>query len=281
MDFRKEISLCLLEESEPGKFLQQAFELHQKAHPKTGFAQLARKMGFTSRSFVRQLALGTRRPNLQNYRQIAQGFGFSKEATEYFGLLIDLHRNSQPSPAQEKTLHEAEIKLRKSLQKNIKHIRKTDPVPFERWPFIYASLGSFQEGRSLKEIVQISGQAPKVCVEILNHLVEKELVRWDSKLDRYFPCEDVIDIGELGHSRVLKDLYKTISLEAMKRVETDLQNENSLFHSAVFSVPKEKMPQLTKDLQALLASYAATSEVSSGQELALLSASMIPLRRLR
>jgi len=278
IELKRQLAKCLLEAANPSKFLQRAFAVLCEAHPKTSFADLARKMGFSSRSFVRQLMIGNRRPNLQNCRQISQGLGLSSEASDYFELLI-VAENQQLDPvAFDKKLNEAELKLRRSLDKGVRQIRKTDPIPFERWPFIYASLGSPKQGRTLPEIVEMSGQNKTVCFEILEALQKKEMIHWDSKQQRYFAKEEIIEIGELGNSKILKNLYKLIALETLRRVDSDLSGGQALFHSSVFSVRKEQMPQLTKDLNKVLSAYMCSAEDSEGQELAMLCGGLIPLR---
>lgn len=274
--FQKEISLCLLESKDAKGFVIKAFDIFLQAHPKANYAELARAMGFASRSFVRQLSLGEKAPNLSNHQRIALGLRLSSEASEFFSLMIE-KENYGPSTNLQRRVENAELKLRRSLEKNIRRVRKTDPVPFEKWPFIYASLGSLHQGRKLKDIVRISKQDENVVLEILDYLVKKNIVDFDQKSNRYFPKEDIIDIGELGHSRVLKSLFKQASMEALRRVDTEMSHEESLFHSSVFSVRRDQMPNLTKDLQKLLAQYAASAEDSNGEQLAVLSAAMVTI----
>lgn len=276
--FQKEISLCLLESVDAKSFAVKAFRIYLEAHPKASFAELARSMGFSSRSFVRQLSLGIRVPNSSNHHQIAKGLKMSLEAGEFFALLIEKQRVGG-SLTLDKKMASSELKLRRSLDKNIQRIRKTDPVPFERWPYVYASLGSVKVGRSFKDIIHMSGQDPKVTSDILDFLVQKNLITWDDTMQKYFPKTEMIDIGELGNSRILKSLYKHISMEALRRVDVDIANKESLFHSSVFSIRRDQMPNLTRDLQKLLASYAATAEDSEGKEIAMLSAAMVPMNR--
>lgn len=88
----------------------------------------------------------------------------------------------------------------------------------------------------------------------------------------------MIDIGELGSSPILKNLYKMISLEALRRVDTDMAKREALFHGSVFSVEKENLPKIADELQNLLSSYAARSEQSTGTQLALLCTSLVPLK---
>lgn len=276
--FQKELSLCLLESKDAKGFVIKAFGIFLQAHPKSNYAELARVMGFASRSFVRQLSLGEKAPNLSNHQRIALGLRLSSEASEFFSLMIE-KESYGPSVHLEKRVENAELKLRRSLEKNIRRVRKTDPVPFEKWPFIYASLGTIHQGRSLNEIVKISGQEEPVVSEILSYLVKKNIVDWDEKLNRYFPKEDLIEIGELGNSRILKSLFKQTSMEALRRVDYDMSQNDSLFHSSVFSVRRDQMPNLTRDLQKLLAQYAASAEDSNGEQLAVLSAAMVPLQK--
>lgn len=275
---QQNLSECLLETTDLTEFVTKAFALYLDAHPRANYAGLARRMAFTSRSFVRQLALGTRRPNLTNYRKISAGLELTDEATEYFGLLLEKQKGNHGTIRSKRRIVDAEIKLRRSMQKKVIRSRKTDVIPFERWPFIYAALGTLQEGRTIPEIMRISGQDPKTCLEILDHLVKKELVTFDIRLQKYFPKAEMVELGELGESRVLKNLFKLLNIEAVRRIETELNKDNTLFHSSIFSVQADQLPHLAKDLQKVLSSYAAKAEDSKGEVLALLNASMIPLK---
>ncbi|MGZ5279130.1 MAG: hypothetical protein ACXWC9_04265 [Pseudobdellovibrionaceae bacterium] len=275
--FQKEMSLCLLESRDAKGFVVKAFGIFMQAHPKTSFAEMARTMGFASRSFVRQLSLGEKAPNLANHQRIALGLRMTSEACDFFSTLIE-KQHFGSSPQLDKKIEAAELKLRRSLEKNVRRIRKTDPVPFERWPYIYASLGSRLEGRSYKDILRISGQEPSVVTEILQHLVQNEIIDWDEKQKKYYPKEEVIDIGELGNSRILKSLFKQTTMEALRRVDSELGSREALFYNSIFSVRRSQMPDLTRDLQKLLSQYASSAENSNGEEIAILSAAMLPLR---
>jgi transcriptional regulator with XRE-family HTH domain len=281
-DMRREISQRLLKAKDASQFVQEAFALlasRQGPSSKMNFAELARKMGFRSRSFVRLLAIGERRPNLQNFRRIAVGLGLTPEETEYFGLLLERERSPAVSIRFTKRLDEAELKLRRNLQKSLRRFRGTDPIPFERWPFIYAALGPVNVGRTREDIIRLSGQDPRVCIQILDDLVKRELVTFEPKRQRYFAKDEMIDIGELGSSKTLKSLFQLLSLEAVRRVDSDLSSDHSLFHSSVFSVRADRLPELTRELQRVLAQFAASAEDADGDNLALLNATLIPHHR--
>src|SRR5688572_13045052 len=116
-ELSRQLAAMLLEEREASVFVQKALATYFTAKPKETFASLARRMGFASRSFVRSLATGKRRPNLLNFRQIAKGLGLSVDATTYLGLLIETRDNDQIGLRAE--LNASELKLRKSVEKRV------------------------------------------------------------------------------------------------------------------------------------------------------------------
>lgn len=277
-DFNTELIKCLLAADTASQFLQEALSVLKAFKPKMGFADLSRKMGFSSRSFVRLLFLGKRKPNLKNYRQIAQGLGLSKEATRYFSLLLEKEQSKfQSRLALDSELIQSKEKLCKFLQRKSNRMESTSFLPYEKWPYIYASLGSLEKGHTLDEIKNLSGETRESCLDILQVLLSKGLSIYDEKSQCYRPTENMLEIGELGQSIIFKKLYRTNTLRNLSRLDREFNNPQAVFYTSVFSVKKKDLAKLTKSLQEVLAAYASEAEDGEGDELAILSSALLPL----
>lgn len=274
-----ELARLLLEEKDPSFFLQRAFELRKKEQPGTSYALLARRMGFASRSFVRLLIEGKRRPNPRNFKKIADGLGLSSTAAAYFGLLVEQQNQKIMRPSFAQELNAAELKVRSSLRRrSLGKYSKNDPVPFAEWPFVYAALGEKEKGgRTLEQISERSGRSEQQCEQILRFLESKGMVK--SSGDCFQATEDFIHVGELTKSQVMKRFYSDNAVELARRVHTNLSSPDSLFYSSVFSVEKRRLPELARELRKLLVSFSSEFEEGKGEELAVLTTGLIPVHR--
>lgn len=283
MPFSVELSTklikCLLDADSTSDFLQKSLFVLRTPKRKVSFADLSRKMGFSSRSFVRLLFLGERKPNLTNYRQISQGLGLTKEATHYFGLLLEKeqlefkHRRSLDAE-----LAQSKIKLHKFLQKKSQLTSTSSFLPYEKWPFIYAALGTTKKGHTLQEIAKLSGETPEKCSEILQLLISRGIATFDEKSNCYRPIQEVLEFGELGQNTIFKRLYQNSTIKTISRIERDFNNPQTLFYTSVFSVKKKDLVKLAKSLQELLQTYTSEAENSEGDELAILSTALVPIK---
>lgn len=277
---RLDIMSCLLKAKNSEEFLALAFDALKKSNPRIGFAQLARRMGFSSRSFVRQLVLGQRRLNLTNYKQVASGFKLNAEATRYLGLLIEseCEKNTSIRKKLPTELKHTREKLSKSLSKNVKSVKQNHVIGYEKWPLIYAALGSQEKGRSLSDIIKLTGEPHSVCDEILEKLVVNGLARKCSFTSVYFPSDDIIHLGELGHDKIFQRFFRENLNRNLIRLEREFNHPMSLFYSSAFSVKKADLPDLTKALQDVLEKYMVENETAEGDEIAVLSATLLPVQ---
>lgn len=271
---QRSLSIHLLESQSLDEFIKGAFDIYKEYNPKTSYSELARKMGFSSRSYVRQIFLCQKKLNRNNYHLVAQGLQLSKEASHYLRLKIDQNKKVHNI---DKKIKDAELKLRKSLTKKTRSWRKNEIFQLQSWPYVYSALGSSQDGRGVEDIIKITGLNEKEVTYILDCLYEKKLIGKKLNNQKYYPLSEFIDLGELSNSVLLNKLFRKITHSAFKIMDENKEDDNMLFHSAVFSVNRKELPELTKKLQDLLVEFASESEDSDSSELAHLSLAFMPV----
>ncbi|OFZ47545.1 MAG: hypothetical protein A2381_10165 [Bdellovibrionales bacterium RIFOXYB1_FULL_37_110] len=266
---KEDLQKLLLECKSYDEFLRKAFSYLQKENKIFNYSELARRGGFPSRSYVRQLILGQKHITWHSLEGICQAFDLTGLSKKYFIVLWEI---SNIKNKEKKIKYHSKLAgLTKQIQGKKTQI-DTSMYELEDWPLIYASLGSEQEGASLVNIQQRSKLDLKQCVLILKLLEEKGVARQVNS--HYFPISNHIALNELGGDQFFKK-YFIKKLEALKkRAEKYFTSEQDLFFQSTTCIPLKKIKQFRQDLRELLLEYIDTIESADGDTTVSLLVSM-------
>lgn len=276
-DPKKLMIQCLLKANDPTHFVQEAFRALNSQMRKTTYAALARKMEFKSRSFVRQLVEGSKKPNLSNYKQIGKGLGLSTSGLRYLELLIE--KQIKPVEQHHKIfieLQELRNKLNRSLDRSILEKKGSHLISLDAWPYVYASLGETEVGKSLEDISLLSKTSIQNCQHILDALIKQNMAGYNSVTQFYYATASVINIGALGENAFFKKHFQSSAQRALNLSDKNFDSPDTLFYTSVFSVKKKDLPKLATQLQQVMSQYMIESEHAAGDELAVLTTSLMP-----
>ncbi|OFZ23103.1 MAG: hypothetical protein A2202_08270 [Bdellovibrionales bacterium RIFOXYA1_FULL_36_14] len=266
---KEDLQKLLLECKSYDDFLRKAFSYLQKENKIFNYSELARRGGFPSRSYVRQLILGQKNITWHSLDGICQAFDLTGLSKKYFTVLWEMSSIKN----KEKT-----IKFNSKLLSLTKQIRgkktqiDTSLYELEDWPVVYASLGSEQEGASLNHIQERSKLDPKQCILILNHLEEKGLVRKSNT--HYYPISNHIALNEMGSDQFFRKYYIK-KLDALKiRAEKNFISDKDLYFQSTTCIPAKQIKKFRQDLRELLLEYVDTIESTDGDTTVSLLVSM-------
>ncbi|MES2854725.1 MAG: hypothetical protein V4692_02625 [Bdellovibrionota bacterium] len=240
--------------------------------PKNSYAEIARRAGFASRNFPREIACGHRKVSAKSIPKLCRALGFKGDSAKYFTLLASLENPQIDSDLRSRDeIKESLTKLRGRLTRSPlsrKDVADTSIYLIEEWPTIYAALGTFEHGASLDDIILRSGFGEAKCEKILVAMESRSLVRKDG--DRFYAINGHLIFSE----KIDKGAFKKYFAKGLKKLETAAEDsfnaDDKLFFQSSFSVSTARMPELKKELRELILKFVDESEQSDGDRVSTL-----------
>jgi uncharacterized protein (TIGR02147 family) len=242
---------------------------HSTKDHRKSYAAFARKAGFSTRSYPREVCLGIRKITAKTLPGFIAGLCLKGDAAKCFRDMAALEYPELNFENLETDVLLARIeKLKKNLTK-----KRTQPVFSQRtsifknwqWPYVFSALGSEERGATLQDLEQRL-QLPAADVShILNELVEANMIRIEG--DQVFPISEKLVFKEDGNGGAFRDFFlKTIkSAEHSARVNFAANDE--LYFNSVFSIPTERLPEFKNELRSLLLNFIQDSEDPNGSSI--------------
>jgi hypothetical protein len=163
-----------------------------------GWADIARRGGFASRSFPREVVLGKKRLTLLSLPKFIKGLGLNADLADYLRILVEIeHPDCRTKVMDEGKLH----LLRSNLCQRILNKRSANKAPVDsgyriaQLPLVYAALGTTETGATLNQIEVRTGLTEGQTVEILSHAVHVGIV--EKRGARYFAQQNHLNIQNL------------------------------------------------------------------------------------
>ncbi len=242
-------------------------------HTRRSYAEVARRAGFSSRSYPRDVTEGRRRLTLRALPSLVRGLQLDSRLVEFFQLLyFQEFPDECPPTSARRSPTETEKRLRTRLDRarirarNGK-IRKEIPAevlvaPEEireettRYLFeILASLGETQTGATLEEISRITGLTKTTLTPILEFAQRSDLVRFETQTNRYLPSSGHLNLTGMPKNELIRAIY----MQALQRTRTAAEkaytSEEALFYVSALSVAKKNLPALKRELREVLLKY--------------------------
>lgn len=256
---KDDVQQILLECSCLGEFLKQSYS-YLKAESKIfNYSELARRGGFSSRSYIRQVILGEKNITWSSLDGICKAFDLSGDTKKYFTILWEM---SSLSDSKELAKYQKKLlTLTKQILRK-KDIRDTSIYETEEWPLVYASLGSETGGASLEEIRKRSKLDSKHCVKILEMLDENDLIK--NRNERYYPVCNHIALDKLGNDQFFKKYFIKKLNRLKKKTEESFNSDKDLFFQSTTCISSKKMTMFKQELRELMLKYIDSIEDNNG-----------------
>ena len=242
------------------EFILSCIEIRSRKGRRFGYADIARKASFRSRSFPRDVALGQKSLTLQSLQKFTTGLGLKGDLAEYFKTLVELE--TPECRAQNYKIEKAESKLRnlrsRLLKKSFSSIDdKNNEAPFEvaSIPQVYAALGLPLVGATSLEIQKRTNLPADEISLVLEKLLDTDFI--EQRGPRFVAKQNHLNLPGLKKSQIFKEFFLKTMSEASVMARRHFDSDENLFFSSSFSVKKS-------ELRDVLLRYVDESEKPQG-----------------
>lgn len=268
VELTPDFSVQLLAAPDYRTFLQEYCELTPLS-----FAALARRSGFASRAYVREVIEGKRRLTVLSVGKFSTGLHLRGDWKPYFRLLVArTEKDSCPEGwSSARIERQLEILRAKIEGKRSRRAVKNDPDLVDSYlkvPYfleIYAASGEIGSGSSLNEIQLRTGLDSRVLKSSLSKMEKLGVFVRDQAKERFLPTDFHIAISAAERSEYFRRAYvKGLEL-ARKGATHDLGSPEKLFFQSTFCVRVNDLPILKQRLRKLLDEFVESSIDGSGE----------------
>jgi hypothetical protein len=259
-----EIVKLLLSSTNYRSFMKLAFAYYLQRNTKFGYSWFARRAGFVSRSFPRDVLLGKRRITQNALQCFLRGFELQGEAAEYFRLLVALdEKDLLPEPMSQKKIRLMLEMAGSRLQKIISpeapdHVAYTDRL----WPFFYAALG---EKGTAESVATKLGMAIDDCKPILEKMERYGVLGSDAKQPGTYIClSPHLVFEQLGKSLEFRDFFFESMLRCARRAKADFSAIDSIYVHSTLSLSKSVLEEHGSKLREHLLKFVDGAENPEG-----------------
>ena len=266
---KAEFNLILIESKNYRDFIRSALEKNGFRGTRTNYAAFARKSGFSSRSYPRDVLAKKKRITLASLPKFIRGLGLTGDSKEYFQFLVAFEEHDiRPDLSKEQILKKL-LTLRERIrsQKKVIQLSVQGYENYERWQRVFAGLGSLEEGASLEEIQVRTKYSKATCLEILNQMQDHKIINHDLGTNRYYVTTLNFHIPGVNKSSHMQMHFKQLLTSADAHMKDTFESGEFLFFESLFSVDKARLPELKTELRKVLLDFVENSENSSGMNL--------------
>ncbi|MGZ3686937.1 MAG: DUF4423 domain-containing protein [Bdellovibrionota bacterium] len=235
-----------------------------------GYSDIARRAGFSARSFPRDVVHGRKRITPASLAPFIRGLGISGDLAEYFRLLVELEhedcrqRASSPERIASRLCHlRARLLARGAVPINVK---AEMAFAAENLPLVYAALGSPGRGATVSEVSSRTGLASVRIQSILKALVRAEIVTKHGL--RFVAAQPHLNLPGLTQSEVYRKFFKECLTRARSQADVSFASDRHLFFTSCFSVRESRLATLKEELRSILLRYVDEAEEAEGERVA-------------
>jgi uncharacterized protein (TIGR02147 family) len=263
------------------EFMQSYVDWRKTKRKSFGYASLAREAGFSARSYPRDVILGARPPTEGSISRFTRAMKLTGESARYFRLLVYRDRPELMQGSTEVDLARLLEKSRVRLLRQINNRSQAELLNVysqNKWPLIYASLGSDSEGATPEEVSRRAHIPIDECERILAVLENQKIVKKNQDLRRYFSHNPHLIFQDLGQNLAFKEFFLNSLVRAKKDAQLNFNKNDRLFFSSVITIKKNELQKYRAKLRDLLDSFAETTESPNGDEVVSIVCSLFPSR---
>lgn len=257
----------LLDATSAIDFLKRWQEGRQASDKKFSYSYIAKKAGYASRSFIRELVLGKKKITISSLDRLAKGFQLPKLWIDFFKTfaLID-NPSLRQQNEQESILQLSKEKLRDRilgfycpLNVNADEIYK-----FPHIPVVYAGLGSTQQGADLKEIQMRTGLSLPEIQHVLDEMVNQQIIVLKS--NRFYPKQRHINFTGIKVTDFFRNYYVLQANKSASEAKNHFLSEEKLFLASSISINEKDMAKLKEQLKKVIYDFLDQAEVNDGDK---------------
>ncbi len=231
------------------------------------YAAIARRAGFSSRSFPRDVILGTKKLSSNSLYPMIKGLGIKDELAELFKHLVYLEQpetriNVKSTPEIERVIKNLKSRILKTKIMS----QGDDPYGFDFFPLIYAACGTIEDGASFDEIKSKTKIERHIIENTMNELLKRNIVTRTE--NRFYPTDPHLLFQEMVEGESFRNFFAFISSRAAFEAREDFSSPAKLFFTSCFSVEKKKMPQFKSELRSLILKFVDEQENPKGDHVA-------------
>jgi hypothetical protein len=268
----------LLSATDYRDFIARSLQASGKGTRRLSSAEFARRAGFSSRSYPADVIKGYRRITPATLPQFIKGMKLRGALKSYFTLLVA--RDEDDINVEHLAAAEITRRLERLRERIAEAGQPADAIParfYEQrgWLEVFASLGTYEEGASLAEIVARTGFTQSECERILAGMVAGGAAHTDAQGTRYRACSCHVVFEKLGVEKAFQKHFLE-SLNQARHVArgNGFRSPENFFCSSVFSVKKHRVLELKNRLRELMIEFADTHEDATGDGIAKLCVSL-------
>lgn len=242
--------------------------LDKKDHRKS-YAAFARKAGFASRSYPREVCLGLKKITPKTIHGFISGFGLKGDGAKYFR---DLAALDNPDLNFEK-LNSEDLNARLAkLKKNLLS-KKSKPVAFSKtsifanklWPYVFSALGSESNGSTIADVEGRLALPRQQVSDIITELFHAQMIRVEG--EKVFPIAEKLIFKEEGREGAFKEFYLDTIKHAEQKARHHFKASDELYFNSVFSIPSSRLPEFKNELRSLLLNFIQDAEDPDGNSI--------------
>lgn len=247
---------------------------HRKLPMVYSYSELSRRLGYKSRSFIREVAEKKRAPSLQLVQRLNSFLKCNSTWTHYFENIYKKEMTTDALELQrcETQIIENKNRIRKGLLSKKINTRMHDSrfyINDPDTPVIFAALGSPENGASVSEIQTRTHLKPAKIQMILDLFVEKKVVK--TLNDRYYLDDIHIFLERFGNDEVfLSDIQNATQKIQHQSRQKQITKDELLFLSS-FSISEKNLPELRKKLSVFVRNFIVENEEPNGDKVVNLS----------
>ena len=261
-------------------FLKTYLKWMKQFNPRFSYGVFAKKCGFASRNYPRDIVEGQKRITPKTLPAIIKAVGMNADVARYFTLLVAKEEQEcNPDQLSAAAINQSAIKISQKIREKLnnqidnaktkKHLYK---IP--DWPTIYAALGGFSNGAGATEIALKMGRPLDYCQDILEKMHTAGHVRKEN--ERYVFNESTLQFLNLSTDTFFEE-YFLLSLERTRQqAKKHMKSDEHLFLTSTISVKKSSLPQVKAALKTALCQFIEQAEDGSGDAVVQLTVGMGP-----
>lgn len=240
------------------------------------FSEISRHAGFASRSFPRDVLLGSKRLTLNSLHPMIRGLGLSGDLALLFQLLVEAeHPDCRIKGSSDEKIRSRLNHLRSRVLKK-GYLPKEKAAGFfshEQFPAVYAALGNSEQGATVREILARTRMPKPVVLQALNKLAELGVV--ERKGTAWRAGANHLNSTGLSDPKSFERFFKAAQARAADSMDRLFATQEALYFGTCFSVNARELPELKSRLRSLLMEYAEQAEVAEGDRVVTLTASLV------
>ncbi|MBS1983396.1 MAG: TIGR02147 family protein [Bdellovibrionales bacterium] len=257
---------ALLNSNQLRDCLREVYARHRREHRHFSYAALARRAGFASRSYPRDILAGDKRITASTLEKFLKVFQLSEDEANILRTLLALNSSTSHSAT---SMHRKLTKLRSRLasrSQGAEPERMTSVLDSPLWPTLIAALADTPQGCDLATIADRTGLSESQCATELEAMLVKNLVQRESPR-HYRPTVSHLLLRGLGQNQTFANFFLN-SLESTRRaLPRGLSSDEDLFLASTISIDRARMKDFKAQLRALLEDFVETVEDPGGGEI--------------